>query len=626
MTPERAPPVRIVAQAAAQAAWQRTYASKSEPDILADTSVLPSRTSDGSAETSPTLRSQSDRQAAWRRWHSTECEPTLTDRESAWYRLFEQARVEELASRDLPGIALNLGALETLTPQGAEQAHLYRLARQLFAEEVPEDWTLPDAGPDRVRQADVSEAATPGSEDADSWVRPSRPSQPAGPAALNPVPPKPQGWFTRLLLRSPSASRSSPGSQPTPEETLATLLQARAYLREGPAFAAVLLPLIQQLARTAESLAPDDFCPGEPCPSDLPQEILDPQDASDECDERAQNLPEPVVDDEGENEATEPHDDPPPREAEGQGTYRAYSTQWDEERPAQSLCTPADHTALQALDPGDQARIRRLALRLQRRLLSARQRQWQFDQESGRLDSRRLARLLTPGASPRIFREEEVSPVPEACVTLLVDQSGSMRGRPQQMAVQTIDLAIQTLEACRITCEVLGYTTAEGADNPVSRAWRAHGQPPQPGRLNALRHLIYKSARQPWQRCRQSLGLMLRADFGRENLDGEALDWAARRLLQRPEPRKILLVLSDAAPYDAATVAVHGRAYLESHLRDVIARIDASPIQLVAIGTTHTVGYYYRQALIINRTDTLADTLFAQLEHLLTSPDIDRRP
>jgi cobaltochelatase CobT len=626
MTPERAPPATIdpPAQSAAQAAWQRTYGGQSAPDKLADPSVLPCRPSDGGTEPSPARRSQSDRQAAWRRWHSTECEPTLTERESAWYQLFEQARVEELASRDLPGMALNLGALETLTPQGAQQAHLYRLARQLFAEDVPEASTRSDAGPVRVHEATVSDAATPAAE---SLATSTRPSQPADPATSNPLPPNSQGWLNRFLsLRRPQpVSTPSLGPSPTHEETLTALLQARTYLREGPAFAAVLLPLIQRLARTAESFSPDDFSPGEPCPTDSPQEILDPHDTTDPG-KRAQNLPEPGVDDEEENEATEPHDDPPPGEAGGQGTYRAYSTQWDEERPAQTLCTPADHTALQALDPGDQARIRRLALRLQRRLLSARQRHWQFDQESGRLDSRRLARLLTPGASPRIFREEDVSPVPEACVTLLVDQSGSMRGRPQQMAVQTIDLAIQTLEACRITCEVLGYTTPAGEDNPVSRAWRAHGQPSQPGRLNALRHLIYKSARQPWPRCRQSLGLMLRADFGRENLDGEALDWAARRLTKRPEPRKILLVLSDAAPYDAATVTVHGRAYLASHLRDVIARIDASPIQLVAIGTTHAVGYYYRQALIINRTDSLADTLFAQLEHLLTLPAIDRRP
>ena len=192
--------------------------------------------------------------------------------------------------------------------------------------------------------------------------------------------------------------------------------------------------------------------------------------------------------------------------------------------------------------------------------------------------------------------------------------------------MQAIDLAVQTLEACRISCEVLGYTTVAGEDNPVYRAWHAHGQPPSPGRLNALRHMIYKSAHDPWRRVRPSLGLMLRADFGRENLDGEALDWAARRLAALPEPRKILLVLSDASPFDAATVAVHGRGYLETHLRQVITAIDASAIQLVAIGTSHRVGYYYRQAVVLNRNESVADTLFAQLGQLLSPSDPSRRP
>jgi cobaltochelatase CobT len=371
----------------------------------------------------------------------------------------------------------------------------------------------------------------------------------------------------------------------------------------------------------------DDFCPAEPAPSEIPQETLDPQAAGEENPETGQPLPEDAVDlDEG-NETTAPHEDGEQSSDTGDDdTYRAYSTQWDEERPARHFCTPEDLTTLQGLDPADQARIRRLALQLQRQLLSARQRHWQFDQDSGRLDSRRLARLLMPGAPPRIFREEQVSPVPEACVTLLVDQSGSMRGRPQQIAVQAIDLAVQTLEACRISCEVLGYTTVDGEDNPVVRSWRAHGQPKRPGRLNALRQLIYKSASDPWRRARPSLGLMLRADFGRENLDGEALDWAARRLAARPEPRKILLVLSDASPYDAATVAVHGRGYLETHLRQVIADIDASAIQLVAIGTSHRVGYYYRKAVVLHRHDTVADTLFAQLGELLSPSDPSRRP
>lgn len=216
--------------------------------------------------------------------------------------------------------------------------------------------------------------------------------------------------------------------------------------------------------------------------------------------------------------------------------------------------------------------------------------------------------------------------MPDACVTLLVDQSGSMRGERQRMAALAIDLAVHSLEVCRVRCEVLGFTTRFGADNPVAQAWRKAGSPSAPGRLNALRHVVFKTPSQPWRRARPQLGLLLREAFGFENVDGEALHWAARRLAHRPEPRKILVVLSDGAPYDAATAQANGREYLEHHLRAVIAELESSPIHLVAIGTGQEVGRYYRQAVTVRRPEAVAEVLFDRLGDLLTHGRDERSP
>jgi len=300
--------------------------------------------------------------------------------------------------------------------------------------------------------------------------------------------------------------------------------------------------------------------------------------------------------------------------------YAIFTRRWDQVLDAAQLYQPGDALNLRPIPEPDQLQARRLALRLQRRLLAARLRRWSFDLDEGRLDSRRLSRLLSRRPPFAVFRQEDEAPLPEACVTLLVDQSGSMRGLPQRLTAQAIDLAARTLEIAGIRCEVLGFTTRFGADNPLMRAWRAAGQPPRPGRLNAPRHLIYKGADQPWRQRRLYLGLLLREGLGRENLDGEALDWAARRLLARPEPRKVLIVLCDGAPLDEATVAANGRRFLEDHLRAVIAAMESSLIHLAAIGAGGTVGRFYRQALSLYQPDQVADMLFQHLGDLLNRP------
>ncbi len=293
--------------------------------------------------------------------------------------------------------------------------------------------------------------------------------------------------------------------------------------------------------------------------------------------------------------------------------YAIYSRQWD-----QTLVARGSNLTLSHLDEAQRRQVRHLAHRLQRRLLAARLRHWRFDQEEGLLDSRRLARLLTPGQTA-VFRQESEAWVPEACVTLLVDQSGSMRGARMEMAILALDLAVQTLEASHVRSEVLGYTTRYRAgENPVLSAWRASGSPDDPGRLNALQHWIYKSAEQPWRGVRKNLSGLLQP--GRENIDGEALEWASARLLRRPEARKVLLVLSDGTPYDEATVQAHGRSYLETHLHAVIARIEKeSCIHLAAIGSGQTVGRFYRHAFTLNQPGEVAERLFAHLGEVLTA-------
>ena len=300
--------------------------------------------------------------------------------------------------------------------------------------------------------------------------------------------------------------------------------------------------------------------------------------------------------------------------------YRVYARSWDEELPARHYHQPGDALALQRLLAPDRQRVRRLAHRLQRRLQAMQLRRWSFDQQQGLLDPRRLSRLLVPAGDHAVFRVEDESALPAACVTLLVDQSGSMHAQRRLMAALAIDLAVHSLELCNIRCEVLGFTTRFGEDNPLADHWRRQGAGAAPGRLNALRHIAYKRAEQPWRQARGQLGLMLRDGFGHENVDGESLHWAARRLLRRREPRKLLIVLSDGAPYDSATAAANGRDYLERHLRQVIAGIEASPIQLLAIGAGQDVSRFYRHASVVRAAEQVPDILFDQLGGLLTAP------
>jgi cobaltochelatase CobT len=304
-------------------------------------------------------------------------------------------------------------------------------------------------------------------------------------------------------------------------------------------------------------------------------------------------------------------------DAGAEQTYRVFSRVWDECLDARQLRADSTAGAQHALTPAQQADARRLARRLQQRLLALQVRQWDDEQEHGVLDRRRLASMVTSG-NRQVFRQQREQLVPRACVTLLLDQSGSMRGLPWALTLQAVDLAVQVLETCGVRSEVLAFSTRFTADNPLRQEWEAAGCPPAPGRLNAVRHAVYKPTDRPWRYCRQSL--LCQPPSEGENIDGEALQWAASRLLRQPEQRKILIVLSDGIPFDEATAHANGRCYLEDHLHHSIAQIEASAVHLAAIGSGQGVTRYYRRALVLKQANQVSALLFEQLADLLTRP------
>ncbi|MBX9884510.1 MAG: cobaltochelatase subunit CobT [Novosphingobium sp.] len=306
--------------------------------------------------------------------------------------------------------------------------------------------------------------------------------------------------------------------------------------------------------------------------------------------------------------------------------YKAYTAQFDEVVSAAELCDEEELTRLRAyLDAqlkGLQGIVTKLANRLQRRLMAQQNRSWDFDQEEGLLDAARLARVvISPGHSLSYKIERDVE-FKDTIVTLLIDNSGSMRGRPISIAAISADIMARTLERCGVKTEVLGFTTRAWKGGQSREAWLSGGKPAHPGRLNDLRHIVYKKADEPWRRARKNLGLMMREGLLKENIDGEALLWAHSRLLARQEDRRILMVISDGAPVDDSTLSVNSAGYLEQHLRRVIDWIEKqSPVQLVAIGIGHDVTRYYRRAVTIMDVEQLGGTMVEQLAGLFEDDD-----
>ncbi|MFK7791589.1 MAG: cobaltochelatase subunit CobT [Devosiaceae bacterium] len=301
--------------------------------------------------------------------------------------------------------------------------------------------------------------------------------------------------------------------------------------------------------------------------------------------------------------------------------YKAYTNKYDEEVKVEDLCDAQELERLRAfLDKQLQnlsGAVARLANRLQRRLMAQQNRGWDFDLEEGILDSARLTRVVTDPMQPLAFKMEQDTEFRDTVVTLLIDNSGSMRGRPITVAATCADILARTLERCGVKVEVLGFTTRAWKGGQSREAWLNAGKPAMPGRLNDLRHIIYKAADEPWRRAKRNLGLMMREGLLKENIDGEALEWAHNRMLGRTEQRRILMVISDGAPVDDSTLSVNTGNYLERHLRHVIDQIETrSPVDLIAIGIGHDVTRYYRRAVTIVDAEELAGAMTDQLAAL----------
>ncbi|QRG08229.1 cobaltochelatase subunit CobT [Xanthobacter dioxanivorans] len=321
-------------------------------------------------------------------------------------------------------------------------------------------------------------------------------------------------------------------------------------------------------------------------------------------------------------EPAEPWQPRPPVTHDNRGPeYHAFTTKFDEEVAAEDLCDSEELTRLRSYLDKQLAHLQgvvaRLANRLQRRLLAQQNRAWDFDLEEGVLDPARLSRVITDPTAALSFKRERDTDFRDTVVTLLIDNSGSMRGRPITVAATCADILARTLERCGVKVEVLGFTTKAWKGGQSREAWLAGGKPAGPGRLNDLRHIIYKSADAPWRRARRNLGLMMREGLLKENIDGEALDWAHKRLMMRTEARRILMMISDGAPVDDSTLSVNAGNYLERHLRHIISEIETrSPVELIAIGIGHDVTRYYQRAVTIVDAEELGGVMTEKLAEL----------
>jgi cobaltochelatase CobT len=432
------------------------------------------------------------------------------------------------------------------------------------------------------------------------------------------------------------------------EDKAGTDLDALALaIDDQRAFAALAGKLLQDLELTEGDMVPDDADEGggedegtedqddageEEGESDAQQgegqvEARGEQRESEQGEEGEEQQSDAMEDGEGEpgDEGEEgmlptrpnrPWSDLPP-----QFEYRPYTTQFDEVIAATELCDTEELDRLRSyLDQQLvhlQGAVTKLANRLQRRLMAQQSRSWDFDQEEGLLDAARLARVVVNPMQSLSYKVERDTEFKDTVVTLLIDNSGSMRGRPISIAAISADILARTLERVGVKTEILGFTTRAWKGGQAREKWLAEGRPPQPGRLNDIRHIVYKQADEPWRRAKKSLGLMMREGLLKENIDGEALLWAHGRMIARAEDRKILMVISDGAPVDDSTLSVNSGSYLERHLRQVIGWIESrSPVELVAIGIGHDVTRYYSRAVTIMDAEQLAGTMVEQLAAL----------
>lgn len=420
------------------------------------------------------------------------------------------------------------------------------------------------------------------------------------------------------------------------------LLEDEAVLDSQESFAHLARSIIRDLD-IGEELGEEEEVPDEseePEEDDQDEEQQDDQDTEDETGSDAPDETEP---DDGEGQEGEADDQPmdeqegeldqdsmrearaasarPVFEGETSANYSVFTREFDEIMHAQDLCDPEELARLRRLLDQQLENLHtvvsRLANRLQRKLMAQQNRSWQFDLDEGILDAARLARVVVDPTQPLSYKQERDVEFRDTTVTLLIDNSGSMRGRPISIAATCADILARTLERCGVKTEVLGFTTRAWKGGQSREKWSSEGRPEQPGRLNDLRHIIYKGADAPWRRARINLGLMMKEGLLKENIDGEALLWAHDRLVRRSESRRILMVISDGAPVDDTTSSANGGAYLEKHLREVISVIEnRSPVELLAIGIGHDVTRFYSRALTIADAEQLGGAMVDKLAEL----------
>ncbi len=521
----------------------------------------------------------------------------------AIFEAVEDARIEAIGARAMPGMAANMAA---------RLEQLYRNRRPPTPEEAEASERMAEAVGLIVRQRltgrEPPEAARPLVE---AWRGFIEERAAARIDALEEAL-RDQAAFARLA-----------------RDMIAALVGAGAESGEGETGA----DEANEGAEEGEANAEEDASSAEEADAGLPagaeaEEGGTPQDASltgeeapagEEADLAAAGLPHPPP----ASSAAAANDQP----------YKAFTTEFDEVAHAGELCDADELARLRALLDRQlaplQGAVARLANRLQRRLMARQNRSWEFDLDEGLLDAARLSRVLTDPFQPLSFKAERETDFRDTIVTLLIDNSGSMRGRPITIAAISADILARTLERCGVKVEILGFTTSRWKGGKARRKWLEAGKPPAPGRLNDLRHIIYKPADTPWRRVRRNLGLMMREGLLKENIDGEALLWAHERLLARPEQRRILMVISDGAPVDDSTLSVNSGNYLERHLRQVIEYIETrSPVELLAIGIGHDVTRYYRRAVTIIDAEELGSVMTGELAELFdeeTAPGPGRR-
>jgi cobaltochelatase CobT len=509
----------------------------------------------------------------------------------------EMARVEALGARSMGGVRENLAHLTDARVRGDA------IVRARNAEEVPLSTAVALIARERLSGDAPPPAALPGLRLVSSWIE----EKAAGELDALALTLDDQAAFAKLSRRLLEDLDLAPAEEPMEEEP-----DEGGDDQEG------------EEGGSEESAEQGDE--GTPGGGDVEMRGEEAEDSTADADSTQEM--------EGSEEETSTGDDlsesvfaSPSRrnwELSPETDYKAFTTRFDEIVEAQELCDEEELGRLRAyLDQqmgGLQNVVTRLANRLQRRLMAQQARSWDFDQEEGLLDAGRLARVVVSPGHSLSYKVERDTEFRDTVVSLLIDNSGSMRGRPIAIAAICGDILARTLERCGVQTEILGFTTRGWKGGQSREAWLAAGRPPNPGRLNDLRHIVYKRADEPYRHSRRHLGLMMREGLLKENIDGEALLWAHNRLIARPEERRILMVISDGAPVDDSTASANGGSYLERHLRQVIEWIEKrSPVELIAIGIGHDVTRYYSRAVTIMDADQLAGAMVEQLAQLFDS-------